>query len=110
MRLGHPADRIIFQRGRIDVILRDGTGRVAAVFEVKRSLASESERSAARRQAMDYAAQTGAPVLAITDSDRYEVYDRRRGLDFDSMSCGRFQLTDFDVTAGPALDLLRPDA
>ena len=30
---------------------------------------------------MDYADQTGAPMLVVTDADRYEIYDRRRGLD-----------------------------
>ncbi len=57
---------------------------------------------------MDYADQTGAPMLVVTDADRYEIYDRRRGLDFDTMLCGRFQLTQFEPAAGPVLDLLRP--
>jgi len=35
IRLGHSPHRIIFQRGRVDLILHDGSGRVAAVFEVK---------------------------------------------------------------------------
>ncbi len=59
--------------GRVDLILHDGSGRVAAVFEVKRFIASESARAAARRQAMDYAGQTGAPMLVVTDADRYEI-------------------------------------
>jgi len=57
---------------------------------------------------MDYSAQTGAPMLVITDADRYEIYDRRRGMDFDTMFCGRFQLTHFDPDTSPVLDLLRP--
>ncbi len=108
IRLGHPINLIVFQRGRVDLSLQEGSGRIAAVFEVKRSIASESERAAARRQTMDYACQTGAPVLVITDADRYEIYDRRRGLDFDKMFCGRFQLTQFDPPSTAVLDLLRP--
>lgn len=56
---------------------------------------------------MDYACQTGAPFLVITDADRYKIYDRRRGLDFETMLCGRFQLTEFDPAANAVLDLLR---
>jgi hypothetical protein len=108
IRLGHPINLIVFQRGRIDLSLQDGSGKVAIVFEVKGSIASEPERAAGRRQAMDYACQTGAPVLVIADADRYELYDRRRGFEFDTMFCGRFQLTQFDPTAAPVLDLLRP--
>jgi len=47
-------------------------------------------------------------MLVITDADRYEIYDRRRGMDFDTMFCGRFQLTHFDPDTSPVLDLLRP--
>ena len=107
LRLGHPVNRIVFQRGRIDLILQDDSGKPSFVFEVKRSIASEAERAAARRQAMDYACQTGAPFLVITDADRYEIYDRRRGLDFDAMFSGRFQLTHFDEASTQVLDLLR---
>lgn len=108
VRLGHSPERIVFQRGRIDLTVHDGAGGVFIVFEVKRSVASEAERAAARRQAMDYPCQTGAPLLVVTDVDRYEVYDRRRGFDFDAMHCGRFQLTQFDPATAPVLDLLRP--
>jgi hypothetical protein len=59
---------------------------------------------------MDYACQTGAALLVITDADRYEVYDRRRGMDFESMICGRFQLTKFDTASEAVLDLLRNSA
>jgi hypothetical protein len=54
IRLGHPINLIVFQRGRVDLSLHDGSVRPAVVFEVKRSIASEPERAAARRQAMDY--------------------------------------------------------
>jgi hypothetical protein len=108
LRLGHTSNLIVFQKGRIDLILQDSNGRVVAVFEVKRSIASSSEKAAARRQAMDYAAQTGAPILVITDADRYEIYDRRRGLDFETMFCGGFQLTEFAAADCMVLDLLRP--
>jgi Type I restriction enzyme R protein N terminus (HSDR_N) len=105
--LGHPTNRIVFQRGRVDLILQDSSRKPAFVFEVKRSIASESERAKARRQANDYADQTGAQFLVITDGDRYEIYDRHRGWDFASWFCGRFQLTQFDATSAAVFDLLR---
>jgi predicted type IV restriction endonuclease len=101
------AHRIEFQRGRVDLILEDSSGKPAFVFEVKRSIASESERAKARRQGLDYACQTGARFIVITDADRYEIYDHHRGWDFDSMFCGRFQLTQFYAASAAVLDLLR---
>jgi hypothetical protein len=105
--LGHPTNQIVFQRGRVDLILQDSSRKTSFVFEVKRSIASESERAKARRQANDYAAQTGAQFLVITDGDRYDIYDRHRGRDYPSMFCGHFQLTQFDPTSAAVLDLLR---
>lgn len=108
IRLGFDPTLIVFQKGRIDVCVLTQDRKVAAVFEVKRTIAVESERASARRQGMDYAAQTGAIVVVVTDGDRYEVYDRRRGHDYDSMLCGRCQLTAFREADAKVLDLLRP--
>lgn len=110
LRLGFGASAIVFQRGRIDLCVLAEDRRTAAVFEVKRTIAVESERAAARRQGMDYAGQTGALMVVITDGDRYEIYDRRRGHDYETMLCGRFQITSFRGSDVPALDLLRPDS
>jgi hypothetical protein len=107
VRLGHPPNRIVFQRGRVDLTLQDGSGKPVFVFEVKRSIASESERNKALRQALDYANQTGAQFIVITDADRYRIYDRHRGYDFASQFCGSFQLTSFDAASEAVLDLLR---
>jgi hypothetical protein len=107
VRLGHPPNRIVFQRGRVDLILQDGSGKPAFVFEVKRSIASESERAKALRQALDYANQTGAQFIVITDADRYTIYDRHRRYDFGSQFCGSFQLTHFYASSEAVLDLLR---
>jgi hypothetical protein len=109
-RLGHHVNTIVFQRGRIDLCIVGKDKKVSAVLEVKRSIASDTERLKALRQAMDYSGQTGAPILVVTDGDRYEIYDRRKGLDFASMLCGRFQLTAFHPDNSRVLDLLKPDA
>ena len=107
VRLKHPPDRIFFQPGRVDLILKDSSGKSEFVFEVKKSIASASERAKAQRQAVDYANRTGAKIMVITDADRYDIYDRRRGWEFNSMFCGSFQLTKFDAASAPVLDLLR---
>lgn len=109
VRLGHDNASIVFQRGRIDLCVLTKDRKTAAVFEVKRTIVVESERAAARRQGMDYAGQTGAIIVVITDGDRYEVYDRRKGHDYDAMQCGKFQLTAFRHTDTSALDVLRPE-
>lgn len=110
IHLGHDVAAVVFQRGRIDLCLLDTKRDVAAVFEVKRSIATESERLGARRQAMDYATHDGAVIVVVTDGDRFEIYDRRKGFDYEAMLCAKFQLTRFRETDVPALDMLRPAA
>lgn len=109
-RLGHNAKRIVFQSGRIDVAINDSSGKPEFVFEVKRSISQRTVRDQARRQAFDYAARTGARFVILTDSDRYEIYDRQAGLDHDSMLMGSFQLTKFRREDVAMLDELRPTA
>ena len=108
LRLGHPSESIMFQVGRIDVVVNDPSGKPLFVFEVKRSLRSTKERDQARRQGFDYAARTGARFVVLTDADRYEIYDRKEGLDHDSMLRGSFQLTKFRRDDIAMLDELRP--
>jgi hypothetical protein len=78
------------------------------VIEVKRSLRSRADRDDALRKGFDYACRNGARYVVITDADRYEVYDRARGLDHATMMCGAFQLTEFHEADVATLDLLRP--
>jgi hypothetical protein len=108
LRLGYDSGSIVFQQGRIDLCVLTHDRRAAAIFEVKRTIAVESERANARRQGMDYAMQSGALIVVVTDGDRYEVYDRRKGHDYDAMLCGKFQLTAFREHEAGTLDLLRP--
>jgi hypothetical protein len=58
LRIGHDSSVIVFQQGRIDLRVLTEDGKTAAVIEVKRTIAVESERAAARRQGMDYANRT----------------------------------------------------
>jgi len=106
--LGHPESAISFQVGHVDVRVGDDRGKGRIVVEVKRSLRVEKARQDALRKGFDYASRHGTPLVVVTDADIYEVYDRTRGMDYDSMCCGRFQLTGFTEADQPVMDLLRP--
>jgi len=110
LRLGFDACVIVFQQGRIDLCVFTQDRKVAAVFKVKRTISLSPERDGARRQGMDYAGQTGSPIIVVTDGDLYEIYDRRKGHNYEAMLCGQFQLTAFRDTDTKALDILRPDS
>lgn len=107
VRLGHPTSAVRFQIGRMDVAVEGAGGKTLFVFEVKRSLANPSMRDDALRKGFDYANRTGARYVVLSDADRYELYDRTRGLDHASMHCGSFRLTEFRAADIPVLDILR---
>lgn len=102
-----PRTAIRFQIGHIDVVVDGQNGKPLFVFEVKRTLMNSNARSDALRQGFDYANRTGARYVVISDADRYEIYDRMRGLDHATMLCGTFQLTAFRSTDAPILEILR---
>ncbi len=107
--LGHQHSRIRFQVGRIDVSVDGKKGTPLFVFEVKRTLMNPSMRDDALRKGFDYAGRVGARYVVITDADRYEMYDRTRGLDHASMKCAMFQLTALTADCLPQIDLLKPE-
>lgn len=104
--LGHFPTSIVFQVGRIDVLLNTN-GNPAFVFEVKRTLDVRGALDQARRQGFDYAGKTGARFVVLTDADTYEIYDRTRGLDHGSMKLGRFTLSRFRPEDDSLLSILR---
>ncbi len=108
LALGHSEKRIVFEVGRIDISVDDTGGKRWAVVEVKRSLADKGVMAQARRQGFDYAGKVGARWVVITDANKYEVYDRRKGDDYDSQHCGSFQLTHYTSEMESVLNLLRP--
>ncbi len=106
--LGHDRASIRFQVGHIDVTVTGASGEPLYVYEVKRSLANPATRAEAIRQGFDYAGRIGARFVVISDADRYEVFDRTRGLSHEAMRCGEFQLTAFRAADAEVLDVLRP--
>jgi hypothetical protein len=107
--LGHDEHCIAFQIGHVDIRLANESGQASAIIEVKRVLYPGNQRSATD-QAFGYAERAQAPTVVVTDSDLYEVYDRRRGASREDMFVGRFQLTRFHPGDERVLDSLRPEA
>jgi len=105
LALGHDEATVSFQRGRIDISVANRTGGTHMVVEVKRDLRSPRE---ARRQAFDYALETDARIVVLTDADRYEVYDRKRGGGYDAMLAGSFSLASLTSDDCRVVALLRP--
>ncbi len=106
--LGHAATAVVFQVGRIDVLVRDNAGSPHMVVEVKTSLRSKPARDSALRQGFDYAAREGAPLVVITDADEYEVFNRHQGLDYEAMRVASFRMTQLLEADLASIDLLRP--
>ena len=106
--LGHPPENIRFQRGRIDVRVTDSGGRPHVVCEVKRSLRRTADRDDALRKGHDYARKVSAPLVVITDADRYEVYDLKCGISYEDQLRGSFQITAWREEYAAIVDLLRP--
>lgn len=108
IRLGHAPKSVVFQVGHIDVCVKGKDGQHQTIFEVKKSIASESSRANALRQANDYANRTGAELFVITDGDHFVIYDRRRGRSYGEMKIGEFRLLAFRKQDEPLLNQLRP--
>jgi len=109
VELGHNEGHVRFRIGHADLRLNGPSGEAVAVIEVKRPPLAGRTRDQARRQAFDYANQTGARYVVLTDADVYVIYDRARaGFTFDEQICGEFQLTRFRLEDEGLLDLLRP--
>ncbi len=84
---------IEFQRGRIDISLREGD-KILAVVEVKKDWNLNSINSYEPFiQAYKYALDQGTRWVIITNGDYYAIYDRLKGLSKDTNLLGEFTLT-----------------
>ena len=84
---------IEFQKGRIDISLKEGD-RILAVVEVKKDWNLNSFNSFEHLiQGYRYALNRGARWVIVTNGDYYAVYDRLKGLSKDSNLFGEFTLT-----------------
>jgi hypothetical protein len=84
---------IKFQKGRVDIALKEGEN-LLAVVEVKRdwnlSLFNSTDHL---KQAYGYALDQGARYVILTNGEYYAIFDRLKGLSILSNLIGEFTLT-----------------
>lgn len=84
---------IDFQKGRIDISLKEGN-QILAIVEVKKDWNLNLYNSSdAVQQAYRYALDQGARWVIVTNGDYYAIYDRLKGLSKTSNLLGEFTLT-----------------
>ncbi|MCP3993469.1 MAG: hypothetical protein GY722_00175 [bacterium] len=98
---------IKYRQGRIDVALYDGDQPTVA-FEVKRDWQLSSRNREVREQVYRYALEQGIRFAAITNGDYYLIYDRMKGLSYDSQLVGEFKLSALQEADLRVIDNLRP--
>lgn len=100
---------IEFQKGRIDISLKEGD-KIHAVIEVKKdwnlNLYNSSE---AVLQGYRYALDQGARWVIITNGDYYSIYDRLKGLSKASNLLGEFTLTNLTDEGEKIIQRLRKE-
>jgi predicted Mrr-cat superfamily restriction endonuclease len=100
-----------FRRGHIDLII-GADGLRLAVVEVKRTwdLDYDGDNAIkARKQAYQYAHETGMRYVLVTNGDDYMLFDRLKGLSWETNLLAEWKLTalrDEDLTM---IDRLRPE-
>jgi len=101
-----PLDEIRFQQGRMDILI-SSNDKPLITIEVKADWALSSENKQYIEQAFRYANEFGTPLVIVTNGDKYIVYDRRRGLDYESQLVGDFKLTNLTQRGMGILETLR---
>lgn len=96
---------IKFRQGRIDVTL-EYAGQPLAVIEVKRDWTLNM--NAVRQQAYVYAHSIGVRYVVLTNGETYVLYDRLKGLSWDSNLIGEFRLTSLQDEDVQLINRLRP--
>lgn len=96
---------IKFRQGRIDITL-EYAGLPIAVIEVKRDWALNM--NVVRQQAYAYAHSIGVRYVLLTNGETYILYDRLKGLSWDSNLLGEFRLTALQDEDLKLIDRLRP--
>jgi hypothetical protein len=109
IHLGHNSTNIVFQQGRIDILVKGRNQSPKFVVEVKSSLAGKPEQEQARRQGFDYAGKVNAPIVVLSDGDRYIIYDKRKGSSYEEQLAGEFRLSRLSKEGTSLIALLRPD-
>ncbi len=107
--LGYQKHRDIkYRQGHVDITLQSD-GRSVAIIEVKASwdLSRYNDRDAIR-QGYGYAHDNGVRYVIVTNGDTYILFDRLKGLSWDTNVLGEFRLTSLQEEDLSLIDRLRP--
>jgi len=83
---------IKYRQGRIDISI-EYNNKPLIVNEVKRNWSLSWRDRRVLLQAYNYALETGAPFVVLTNGDYYAIFDRRKGYSYESQFVGDFKLT-----------------
>jgi Holliday junction resolvase-like predicted endonuclease len=105
----HKHEDIRYRQGRVDITLR-AQGRSIAVVEVKRAWdLSIYSASSAIQQAYGYALSQGIRYVVVTNGDTYLLFDRLKGLSFESNLLAEIRLSALEEEDLTIIDRLRPE-
>jgi hypothetical protein len=98
-----------FRRGRIDLTIA-ADGLPLAVVEVKRTWDLDFESATKHiKQAYEYAHECGVRYVIVTNGDDYLLFDRLKGLTWESNLLGELRLTALQDEDLKLVDRLRPE-
>jgi predicted type IV restriction endonuclease len=96
-----------FRRGRIDLTV-SSDGVELAIVEVKRTWDLDFDNSLEHiKQAYQYAHQTGVRYVLVTNGNDYILFDRLKGLTWESNLLGEWRLTELREEDLKLIDRLR---
>jgi hypothetical protein len=100
---------IKYRQGRVDIKIERG-GHTILIAEVKVdwNLSFDSGIGAIK-QAYNYAHDQGVRYVIVTNGDAYILFDRLKGLSWESNLLGEFQLTSLQQEDLALIDRLRPE-
>jgi len=107
--LGHRKHKDIkYRQGRVDIALEKGD-RTILVVEVKPGWdLSRYNGTSAIKQAYGYAHDQGVRYVLVTNGDTYILFDRLKGLSWESNLLGEFRLTALQEEDLALVERLRP--
>ncbi len=98
---------IKYQQGRVDIMLEMG-GNAILIAEVKADWNISQNSTDAIKQAYNYAHDQGVRYVIVTNGNTYILFDRLKGLSWESHRLGEFQLTSLQQEDLALIDRLRP--
>lgn len=100
-------DDIKYRHGRVDVSLQQGRCTIL-VIEVKRAWDLTRNDTSTVKQAYGYALDQGVRYVMVTNGDTYILFDRLKGLSYESNLLGEFRLTALQEDDLALVERLRP--